>query len=133
VTSIIRQQIIEADDIQVEPLFVPEWGVTIEVRGMNGHARAKYMEDFRDPESGRINYPALYPIAIIECSYDPDTGERIFEPGDQDIINTKSGKALERVASVVMRLSGMGDDVEKELGNGSSMESEGSTSTSPSD
>lgn len=129
--SKLRDAIIQADDIQVEVVPVPEWGgIQIEVRGMNGHARAKYMEMFRDEETGRINYPALYPTAIIECAYDPETGERIFNDDDEPIINQKSGKALERLASVAMRLSGMSEDSEKEAGNDSpTEESEGSTSS----
>jgi len=133
VTSKLRQQIIEADDIQTEQVPVPEWGVTVEMRGMDGHARAKYMEMFRDEDSGRINYQALYPTAIIECTFDPETGERVFEDGDQDFINQKSGKALERVASVAMQLSGMSEESEAEAGNDSRVntENDGSTSTSP--
>lgn len=130
----LRDQIIAIDDIQTEEVPVPEWnGIVIEVRGMNGHARAKYMEMFRDEDTGRINYPALYPTAIIECCFDPNTGEQVFNFDDEAIINQKSGKALERLASVAMRLSGMSEDAEKEAGNDSpETESDGSTSTSPS-
>lgn len=133
----IRDQIIQADDIQIEQVPVPEWGVTIEVRGMNGAARARYMEMFRDEETGRINYPALYPTALIECCYIPDgmdgAGGKVFREGDEDIINQKSGKALERVAAVAMRLSGMNEDSEEKAGKDSSKESDASTSTSHSD
>lgn len=115
----LRDKILAVDDIQTESVPVPEWGVDIEVRGMNGAARATYMEKFRDEDTGRINYPALYPTAIIECCFDPETGERIFRPDDEPLINQKSGKALERLASVAMRLSGMSEDAEKEAGNDS--------------
>lgn len=126
----LRDQIIAADDIQIEALTVPEWGVTIEVRGMDGNARARYLSTFRDPETGLVNYPALYPSALIECVFDPETGERVFNEGDEGIINQKSGKALERVAVVAMRLSGMNEDAEKDAGKDSSKTSENDASTS---
>ncbi len=125
----LRDRILAAEDIQIEQVEVPEWGVTVEVRGMDGAARARYMEMFRD-DDGRINYVALYPTAIIECVFDPGTGVRVFQEGDEAAINTKSGKALERVAGVVMRLSGMNEEAEKEAGNDSSPDEESDASTS---
>src|SRR5690606_41990086 len=56
---------------------------------------------------GEIDLERLYPILLIETTYDPESGERIFNPADRDALNAKNSGALERIAKVAMRLSGI--------------------------
>jgi hypothetical protein len=125
----LRDQILQCDDIQVESVTVPELGgVTLEVRGMDGDSRANWMRDYRDPDSGEINYQNLYPVMVIETCFDPSSGEPVFTAADAAGLGKKSGAALERVARVSMRLSGLTESAEDELGKDSSKASDASTS-----
>jgi hypothetical protein len=80
---------------------------------MDGAAKAHYLErSIR--EDGSFDWVAMYPELCIACCHDPATGEKVFDKADREAINAKSASALERVGSVAMRLSGMGDQAVKE-------------------
>ncbi len=125
----LRSLVLAADDIVTEPVEVPEWKVTLHVRTMTGSARADMLNAASDPETGQMDFKSMYPNIIVATVVNPDTGVPIFTPADVDLLNQKSGKALERVAQAGMKISGMGEEAEKALGNDSSAESGGSTSS----
>lgn len=107
-----RDQILAAEDIPVEKISVPEWGIngdpmTVLVKGMTGSERAAFMKDFSN-EDGTVNYVAMYPSLLIKCVVDPDDGSRIFDDSDRDMIMQKAGAVLDRLSKVAFRLSGMG-------------------------
>ena len=84
---------------------VPEWGVKVEVRGMTGAERTRIM-DKAVGQTGDVNLQFVYPEIVIATSFDPESGEQIFSPNDRDALLAKSANALDRLASVGMRLSG---------------------------
>lgn len=115
----IRDQIIESSDIESEMVEVPAWGVTIEVRSMDGRTRLNMMSAVTDGD-GLVEMTKLYPDMIIACAHDPETGERIFNENDRDLLLSKSAGALELVASASMRVSGMAAASVDESGKDSS-------------
>jgi hypothetical protein len=105
----LRETIFAAKDSKAEIVHVDEWGVDLEVRSMSGAARAEFLSRYTN-EDGSVNWAALYPSLLIATCYDPESGERVFLDSDEDAINTKSGAALETVAQVSLKLSGMGNE-----------------------
>lgn len=111
--SELRKLVFDAEDIPEEEVEVPEWNVTVLVRGMNGKGRANFLRRSTDA-NGNVSFENFYPELIIATAFDPETGEQIFEKSDRDTLNTKSGVALNRIAEVAQRLSGLGsEDVEE--------------------
>ena len=124
----LRDRIIATQDTQSEIVHVQEWGVDIEIRGMSGAARAQMTQSAADNDGG-INYIKMMPNVVIGCVFDPETGERVFNDNDHEIVMEKSGSALDDIVKVAMRLSGFGEKAVDEAGKGSSsIQSEGSTS-----
>lgn len=115
----LRDKILASSDIQSELVDIPEWGVTVEVRGLTASARAALMQSAAD-DGGRVNLASVYPTMVIGCTYDPDTGDKVFTDGDFAALGEKSGLAVERIASAAMSLSGMTSASADELGNVSS-------------
>ena len=128
--SDLRAAILSADDVPEESLEIPEWGVTVTVKGMTGESRAHMMTRSVDPNTGEMSFEALYPEVIIATVMDPETGEPVFGPGDRGVLNSKSGGVLERVAQEGMRRSGRTKAEQDEMGKVSSTEKEDSTSDS---
>jgi hypothetical protein len=125
----LRDQILAADDITSESVEIPEWKVTVEVRGMTGGDRAALMDEALDPETGNVDLQKIYPDAVILTAYDPTTSERVFGPEDRADLMAKSGVAIDRLASVAMRLSGFDGDAVDKAGKGSSSTKTDGTST----
>lgn len=109
----LKEKIFQAKDIQSEITDIPEWGVKIEIRGMNGASRSKIMGAVMD-EMGNIQQSELYPLLLIACCFDPETGEPIFQNNDKKAIMEKSGAVLERIAGICSRLSGIGTEAREE-------------------
>jgi hypothetical protein len=57
---------------------------------------------------------------MVECARHPETREPIFTRSDVDALNKLSGKALERVAQVGVRLNGLSEDSLKDAKDESS-------------
>ena len=112
--SELRTQILKADDIGTELLDVPEWNVKLEIRGMNGKARAKFMRAASAGPEGAADFEQFFADLIIASSFDPETGEQVFDSADRDAINLKSGAAINRISEVAMRLSGLTDAAVKQ-------------------
>lgn len=115
----LRDQILAANDIPSEKVPVPEWGVTVEVRGMTGAERTRIMDKAVDQQGG-VNLQFVYPEIVIATSFDDITGEQIFKPSDRDTLLTKSAVALDRLAQVGMKLSGFTQESSDEAGKDSS-------------
>jgi hypothetical protein len=109
----LRDRILSATDIRREQVHVPEWDVTVEVRGLTGTQRAKLMKSGFDSR-GAVDFERLYPELLIASVFDPASGEPVFTEADRDALNTKSGAALERVAQAAMRISGLSPEAQVE-------------------
>lgn len=117
IVSVLKQAIADAEDIEKEELFVDQWNVTIGVKSMDGHARARIIEQFADAD-GTVSFAKLYPELLIQCTYDPDTGLPVFEDtaADRELILSKSGNALDAVAKKAMEMSGLDAKAEERVG-----------------
>lgn len=105
----LREKILNTKDIKSELVTVEEWDATLEVRALTGKQRANVITSALGP-NGRMDFEKLYPELVISSCYDPETKERVFEKTDKDLLNEKSGGALEKIAQVVIKLSGLKPD-----------------------
>lgn len=106
----LRDKILNANDIQSELVTVAEWDVQILVKGLTGQARATLLQESLDMKTGRMDLVKMYPDLLISTCFDPESNTRIFGNEDRDALNAKNGGALEKLALVAMRLSGLEDN-----------------------
>lgn len=123
--SKLRAKILAAKDIKSESVTVPEWDVTLEIRGLSAAERgglverATVKERKGDEEVSRVDNTVLTPLLIIASCFDPETNERVFEDEDLDPVNGKSASAIDAVTNVVLRLNGMNKDEQKAIAKNS--------------
>lgn len=98
----LRDKILGANDLPLEAVEVSEWGCTVYVRPLNGHQRNKLV---KDALAGGV----LYGSALVPSLCDKD-GIPLFSELDVDVLNTKSGKVLERLSALVVKLNGLNSD-----------------------
>lgn len=108
----LRETILSADDLGSEIINVPEWGVTVEIRGLTVEQRAHVMETAYIDD--KIDSVKLNRELIITCLYDPETGERIFTNADGDVIIKKNSGVVESLCKIASKLSGLAPDSQKE-------------------
>lgn len=115
----LRDKILSADDLTSERVEVPEWDVTLEVRSPSAKARSRMVASAqRKDEDGEstMDLESIYPLLLIACCFDPESGEQVFTSDDIDAINDKSSAVVDRVAKACLRVSGLSEDTEKVLG-----------------
>lgn len=114
----LRDRIIAVDDTQRELVKIDEWGVEVEIRGMSGAARASISQDAAN-NNGNVDMKRMMPEIVVQCVFDPETGEQVFDNADKDAVMGKSGAALDKIVAVAMRLSGFGEKAVDEAGKDS--------------
>lgn len=124
----LRDRIIAVDDTQKEIVKIDEWGVEVEIRGMSGAARASISQDAAE-NNGNINFLKMMPELVVQCCFDPETGEQVFDSKDKELVMGKSGAALDRIVNIAMRLSGFGDKAIDDAGKDSLSTPKGGSST----
>ena len=117
--SDLSQIIFAADDIESELVEVAVWGVTVQVKSMTARDRAKMIGDAQTETGMNFRLEEVLPDLVINCTYDPETGERVFQPTDRDALMAKSSAAIEQIATVDMRLSVMNDEAVDKAGKDS--------------
>jgi hypothetical protein len=112
--SKLRDKIANIKDIKEEKIHIPEWGVDLLIRSLSGAARNKIMN--ASMKNGKVDLDRFYPDIVIASCFDPETGEQVFEPTDRDMLLSKNGAALERIAQKATEMSGL-DDIESKEKN----------------
>jgi hypothetical protein len=121
VGSKLAEEIFALNDLSSEVVEVPEWRTEsnpagkYEVRSMTALERARSLKSAYDPDTGDLDFEKVYPDLLIACVFDPETGEPLFAPADAEKIGTRNAHAVEALASVAMRLSGMTAEVKDEM------------------
>lgn len=116
----LRDKILAAQDIPTETVTIPEWDVTLLVKGMSAGDRIELMQTAFDVNTGQVNMSIVYPDVAVACAFDPETGEPVFTDEDKTAILSKSSAAVEKLANVGLRLSGIGKDEQDAAGKDSS-------------
>lgn len=115
----LRDQILNLQDIPFEIVAIKEWNTSIKVQGMTGAERTRIL-DLAMNDGGTMNLQTVYPEIVISTCFDPKTGEQIFTPEDRAALLSKSAIALDRLATVGMRLSGFTQETADDMGKDSS-------------
>lgn len=129
----IRDTILSADDLATEDHEVPEWGVTVQIRSLDGTGRDAYeallialRKGGTDIELKLADYRSKL---VARCLFDPGSGERIFTTAEASKLGSKSSVVIDRLYEVARRLSGMTEGaVEEAKGNSGAAPSGSSTS-----
>lgn len=110
--SLTKDQIFEANDLQVESVDVPEWGGSVSVRTMTGADRDAFEASMftLGADGKRTADMSNLRAKLVALTVVDDAGNRLFEAGDVDRLATKSAAALERVFLVAQRLNGLGEN-----------------------
>ncbi|WP_329214791.1 phage tail assembly chaperone [Streptomyces sp. NBC_01485] len=136
--ALTSTQILEAEDTQIKPVDVPEWGGEVLVRGLTGIERDAYeagIQQIRPKPDGSREVVFVRDNAraklLVKCLID-EQGNRLFKDTDAPALGKKAGAVIDRLYDVAAELSGMGDAVEKEIeGNSEAAPSGDSSSSSP--
>lgn len=108
-----REQILNADDLQLQELDVPEWGGSVFIRTLSGAERDMFEADFlkHKDEGMAPNARAKFAVLVL-CDAE---GTRLFQDADAAQLGQKSGAALSRIFTAAMEANYMTEEDIEEL------------------
>lgn len=120
----LRDRIGKSPQVAKELLTIPEWDVTLEVRGITLGQRSRIHSEgytITADEKPRPKFEVFYPLLLMFSCYDPTTGDPVFSGPEADVMTFVNGLnpgVVDRVARVGMRLSGLSaEGAEKNAGD----------------
>jgi len=106
-----REEILAASNLKRETVEVPELGGSVLVQELDGEGRDAYEASlWKDGELDMSNRRAK--LVALGCV--TKAGAKLFTLDDVPALGNLSGAALERVASMVRRLSGLNEESKEE-------------------
>jgi hypothetical protein len=107
----IREKILGVtNDTPSELVSVPEWGVSVLVKGFTLGAKDDFLTSVYNTETKKADIKAFNSGVLVGTAYDPETEERLFTESDIPVLKQKSAAAIQRLVDVGTRLSGLTDD-----------------------
>jgi hypothetical protein len=111
-----RDAILSANDNPTQEVEVPEWGGSVTVRGLTGRERDEFEQSMVEVHGKNVSLSLSNARArLVQSGCIDENGKQLFTPGDVRALGNKSGAALERVAGVIQRLSGLSHSDMEEL------------------
>jgi hypothetical protein len=112
-SDLTKEQILAADDRPSEDVRVPEWGGTVTLRVMRGAERDQLEAELAKlgGSRGEIDPAKLIGFKsrlLVRCAVNGNGGP-MFDLGDVESLQEKSGAVLNRLADVALRLNGLTD------------------------
>jgi hypothetical protein len=133
--ALTKAQILGAVDVQIEEVFVPEWGGSVYIRNLNGKGRDAFegsrirIKDNNKVEMIHDNTRAKL-LSLTLCD---EAGALLFSEEHVAALGEKNASALDRVFEVAQRLSSLRPaDVETKVKNSVAALSVNSSSVLPS-
>ena len=108
-----RDDILNADDLTIETIAVPEWGGEVNVKTLTGAEKDKW-ETARARPDGSPNLQNVRGSIVSICVCDEE-GKAIFTPKDVAALGKKSARALDRVLEKCKELNGVTEGDLEEL------------------
>ncbi len=115
-----KAQILDADDLEREEVYVPQWGGSVLVQGLTAKQRGQWQSLIVDQKAGGRTL-RLQDIQIRLCGMAiiDEQGRRVFADSELHQLASKSAGALQLVFDVAARLSGLSDEEVEELAGNS--------------
>lgn len=110
-----KEQILGSDDLAFEDVEIPEWGGAVRVKTMTGTERddfeaSVFGTDEKDTKAKFQNFRAKLLVRTLVN----ENGNRLFEDSEVEVLGKKSGKILDPLYTVALRVNGIGKkDVEE--------------------
>lgn len=114
-----KDAIFDADDIEREPVYVPQWKGSVLVQALTGKERDRFEAELagfaRGGSGKKKNFDNFRARLVVASVVSPTTGALMFGQSDVAKLGSKSSAALSVIAEVAQRLSGLTDEDAEEL------------------
>jgi len=112
-----KQDILQARDVKIEQVDVPEWNGSVFVRSITAAERGQIEEaaaKFKESK-GKDSFARTFTVKFASLAICDEDGKRLFEDKDIALLQQKNAAAIARIAEAAQRLSGFSKQEMEEL------------------
>lgn len=110
--ALTAEQIFGAPDLKMEPMEVPEWDGSINIRVVSGKQRDIIVEEAqRSLKSGKEDKVKAKVIHFAVCD---DEGKPVFSLDQVPALMDKNGVVIDRIIAKAMEINGLDEKSEKD-------------------
>ena len=109
-TDKLKAAIFDAEDIKPEAVEVPEWGVTVHLKALDGEARYRISELSASAKARTENSYVVE--AYVTEGMVNENGERIIPFEERAMLAKKNPFVVERLCERILELSGIGSNAQ---------------------
>lgn len=127
--ELTRKAVLDADDLKIEPVEVPEWSGQLHVKTLTAAERAEWLSGAIDAggDDEDTAVPDMRPRLVVYAACDKD-GKPLFTVADVEALGAKNGVALDRVFAAAAELNRVGAEAVEDAEKNSGAASDGSIS-----
>lgn len=104
-----RDQILSAQDLNVEEVEVKEWGGKIRLRCLTGKEREDLAQLFVEAQQKKQSIVPFYKERLLIMSIVDQNNDNIFKESDIEALSNKNPIVLQRLFDVAQKLSGLAE------------------------
>jgi hypothetical protein len=123
-TFLSVDEILALDDLDVVPIYIPEWKTHVRFRVMSAAQALTFQKTLDNPSTKADAWIRIFAYCAVD-----ENGKRMFSDQQLQQLREKSTRVFLRLQDELMRINGFKDDIKDELKNGSG---EASPDASPS-
>lgn len=123
--SLTREQILQAQDVEIKKISVPEWDGDIFIRQLTRKEQDEYLKrQFEKPKISTRTGAQIdqqvdmsmniygHDAYLCACSICNDKGERLFSVKDIQALDDKNGIVIGKIAQEIIKFSELGADLD---------------------
>ena len=127
-----KQDIVQAQDIVLEKVEVPEWGGAVYVRSISAKERGLIEEGaakYKEQKGKDGSFARTFTVRLAGLAICDELGVPFFKEGEVELLAQKNAAVVARISEVAQRLSGFSkEDLEELEKNSLEAQPEGSPS-----
>lgn len=103
-----KEDILQARDVKIEQVDVPEWNGSVFVRSITAAERGQIEEaaaKFKESK-GKDSFARTFTVKFASLAICDEEGKRLFDDKDIALLQQKNAAAIARIAEAAQRLSG---------------------------
>jgi len=115
-STLTREQILNAEDLETREVNVPEWGGKVMLKTMTGAERDAW--ESRIPlqtADKKIDIKEMKACLLVLCIRDPKTSAFLFTEKDVPELNKKNSSVLDRLWQIASEMNGIGNKELEEI------------------
>ena len=115
VVMLTKENILDANDLPIQEVSVPEWNGSVRLKTMSGKERDVFEGIIQKQKKGQLIDLTGLKAMLLSLTIIDEAGFLLFSEADLEKLNGKSSKAINDLFEIATEMNGIGEEAVEEL------------------